>query len=127
MLDDSIVPADTLPIKIPHAPAKTTPSSPEGKAHTLEKVGSSKLTLQRSGQLATEDEIRDFLHVVDDIPARVWLATLVGVAERFTWYGNTGPLRMSMQNNSLVWLWSYWISHVDSVRVLSRELSPACP
>lgn len=81
-LDDSIVPINALPVKIPHVPGgKTTPLSSQDNA--------------KDGQPATEDEIRDFLHVVDDIPARVWLATLVGVAERFTWYGNTGPLRMS--------------------------------
>ncbi|KAK4210351.1 oligopeptide transporter [Rhypophila decipiens] len=37
--------------------------------------------------------IDNLLHVVDDIPIAVWLAALVGAAERFAWYGNTGPLR----------------------------------
>ncbi|KAL9619209.1 MAG: hypothetical protein Q9160_006144 [Pyrenula sp. 1 TL-2023] len=44
------------------------------------------------GQPATEEELRDLLHVVDDIPFSVWLVQIVGAAERSTWYGNTGPL-----------------------------------
>ena len=47
----------------------------------------------RDGQPAAEDEIHDLLHVVDDIPLRVWLASLVGAAERFNWYGGTSPFR----------------------------------
>ncbi|KAM7185779.1 oligopeptide transporter [Naviculisporaceae sp. PSN 640] len=46
----------------------------------------------RNGQQATEWEIDNLLHVVDDVPVTVWLAALVGAAERFAWYGNTGPL-----------------------------------
>lgn len=45
------------------------------------------------GEPATEEEIRDLFHVVDDIPVGVWLAAFVASAERFTWYGATGPLR----------------------------------
>lgn len=47
----------------------------------------------RHGQEATEWEIDNLLHVVDDVPITVWMAALVGAAERFAWYGNTGPLR----------------------------------
>lgn len=46
-------------------------------------------------RVATKDEIRDLLHVVDSIPVRLWVAALAGVLERFVWYGATAPLRES--------------------------------
>ena len=45
------------------------------------------------GRVATEDEVRDLLHVVDKIPIRLWVACLAGILERFVWYGATAPLR----------------------------------
>lgn len=45
------------------------------------------------GEPATEEELRDLFHVVDDIPIGVWLAAFVASTERFTWFGATGPLR----------------------------------
>lgn len=45
------------------------------------------------GCVATEDEVRDLLHVVDKIPVRLWVACLAGILERFVWYGATAPLR----------------------------------
>ena len=42
---------------------------------------------------ATEEEIRSLPHVVDEIPLAVWIAELVGAAERFTYYGLTTPWR----------------------------------
>ncbi|AEO71958.1 uncharacterized protein THITE_2133236 [Thermothielavioides terrestris NRRL 8126] len=53
----------------------------------------------RDGQLATEEEIWDLLYVIDGTPARVWLAMLMRVAERFTWCGNTGPLQSYLQQS----------------------------
>ena len=47
------------------------------------------------GEPATEEEIKNLFHVVDDIPIGVWLASFVASAERFTWFGATGPLRMA--------------------------------
>ena len=47
------------------------------------------------GEPATEEEIKSLFHVVDDIPIGVWLASFVASAERFTWFGATGPLRMA--------------------------------
>lgn len=44
-------------------------------------------------RVATEDEVRDLLHVVDRIPIRLWVACLAGILERFVWYGATAPLR----------------------------------
>ncbi|KAM7212937.1 oligopeptide transporter [Rhypophila decipiens] len=53
----------------------------------------------RDGQETTEWEIDNLLHVVDDIPIAIWLAALVGAAERFAWYGNTGPLQNYLQQS----------------------------
>lgn len=45
------------------------------------------------GRVATENEVRDLLHVVDRVPARLWIACIAGILERFVWYGATSPLR----------------------------------
>lgn len=45
------------------------------------------------GRVASEDEVRELLHVVDKIPARLWIACIAGILERFVWYGATAPLR----------------------------------
>jgi hypothetical protein len=37
--------------------------------------------------VATEDEIRELEHVAAKLPARVWLAATIGMAERFAYYG----------------------------------------
>ncbi|KAJ6189898.1 Proton-dependent oligopeptide transporter family [Penicillium mononematosum] len=50
------------------------------------------------GRVATEDEVRDLLHVVDKIPVRLWVACLAGILERFVWYGATAPLQNYLQN-----------------------------
>lgn len=47
------------------------------------------------GRVATADEARDLLHVVDKVPGRVWIACIGGILERFVWYGATAPLRAS--------------------------------
>ncbi|KAJ5127602.1 POT family-domain-containing protein [Penicillium atrosanguineum] len=52
------------------------------------------------GRVATEDEVRDLLHVVDKIPIRLWVACLAGILERFVWYGATAPLQNYLQNAS---------------------------
>ena len=51
-------------------------------------------TKTAEGEPATEEEIKTLFHVVDDIPIGVWLASFVASAERFAWFGATGPLRM---------------------------------
>ena len=43
----------------------------------------------------TDLSMNVLLRVVDDIPAKVWLAALVGTAERFVWYGAISPMRAS--------------------------------
>ncbi|OTA52293.1 hypothetical protein K449DRAFT_440839 [Hypoxylon sp. EC38] len=50
------------------------------------------------GRVATEDEVRDLLHVVDRVPLRLWVACLAGILERFVWYGATSPLQNYLQN-----------------------------
>ncbi|KAI1409307.1 POT family-domain-containing protein [Hypoxylon sp. FL1857] len=50
------------------------------------------------GRVATEDEVRDLLHVVDHVPLRLWVACLAGILERFVWYGATSPLQNYLQN-----------------------------
>jgi POT family proton-dependent oligopeptide transporter len=45
------------------------------------------------GRVASADEVRELLHVVDKIPVRLWVACIAGILERFVWYGATAPLR----------------------------------
>ena len=69
------------------------------KAASDEKLTDSLSSVEPSktaeGEPATEEEIKNLFHVVDDIPIGVWLASFVASAERFTWFGATGPLRMA--------------------------------
>lgn len=46
------------------------------------------------------DETSGLLPVADDIPLQVWLAALVGAAERFVWYGAANPIRMPTKSKS---------------------------
>jgi POT family proton-dependent oligopeptide transporter len=48
---------------------------------------------ENDGRVASENEVHDLLHVVDKIPARLWVACIAGILERFVWYGATAPLR----------------------------------
>ncbi|KAJ5988011.1 Proton-dependent oligopeptide transporter family [Penicillium waksmanii] len=52
------------------------------------------------GRVASEDEVLELLHVVDNIPARLWIACIAGILERFVWYGATAPLQNYLQNPS---------------------------
>lgn len=67
-------------------------ASDEKLTDSLSSVGQTKTA---EGEPATEEEIKTLFHVVDDIPIGVWLASFVASAERFTWFGATGPLRMA--------------------------------
>ena len=69
-----------------------TAASDEKPTDSLSSVEHTKTA---EGDPATEEEIKNLFHVVDDIPIGVWLASFVASAERFTWYGATGPLRMA--------------------------------
>ena len=42
---------------------------------------------------ASDHECQTLPHVVDEIPTTVWIAALIGAAERFTYYGITAPWR----------------------------------
>ncbi|EAL89288.1 putative PTR family peptide transporter [Aspergillus fumigatus Af293] len=48
-------------------------------------------------KIATEDEIRELEHVAAKLPARVWLAATIGMAERFEYYGT--PTLFQMRSN----------------------------
>lgn len=70
--------------------------SPDSKVdvHLSSEIDSNDSILSTDdGRLATEDEVRDLLHVVDKVPGRVWVACIAGILERFVWYGATAPLR----------------------------------
>lgn len=71
-----------------------TKSEIEKEVDVEQSVSNPKPTYRSAeGEPATEEELRDLFHVVDDIPIEVWLAAFVASAERFTWFGATGPLR----------------------------------
>lgn len=66
-----------------------------GDEKQADSLSSREATQTAEGEPATKEEIENLFHVVDDIPTGVWLASFVASAERFTWYGATGPLRIS--------------------------------
>ncbi|KAI0116171.1 POT family-domain-containing protein [Hypoxylon sp. NC0597] len=76
----------------------------ENDSQTFHKTGdqlpskASSSQINDDGRVATEDEVRDLLHVVDRIPLRLWVACLAGILERFVWYGATSPLQNYLQN-----------------------------
>jgi POT family proton-dependent oligopeptide transporter len=51
------------------------------------------LSTAPDSEAATEDEIRDLEHVAARLPARVWLAATIGMAERFAYYGTQSLFR----------------------------------
>ena len=77
-----------------------TSASDEKQTHSL---SSGEATQTAEGEPATEEEIKQLFHVVDDIPIGVWLASFVASAERFAWFGATAPLRIaSVESNNIV-------------------------
>lgn len=70
-----------------HAPIKLRMETDTEPAKVESLAFSSENTPTPDGELASEDEIRDLRHVADTLPARVWLAALIGMAERFGYYG----------------------------------------
>ena len=66
-----------------------------GDEKQIDRSSSTEATKTAEGEPATEEEIKNLFHVVDDIPIGVWLASFVASAERFAWFGATGPLRMA--------------------------------
>ncbi|KAH1397381.1 hypothetical protein KXW65_006868 [Aspergillus fumigatus] len=50
-------------------------------------------------KIATEDEIRELEHVAAKLPARVWLAATIGMAERFEYYGTPTLFQNCLQNS----------------------------
>ncbi|PYH90550.1 hypothetical protein BO71DRAFT_412496 [Aspergillus ellipticus CBS 707.79] len=72
---------------------------PSKKQLPVDPEVSSALTDSDDGRIATEDEVRDLLHVVDQVPVRLWISCLAGILERFVWYGATAPLQNYLQNS----------------------------
>jgi hypothetical protein len=50
------------------------------------------------GEEPTEEELFRLRHVGDKIPMSAWLVAVVELAERFTYYGITGPFQNYIQN-----------------------------
>ncbi|KAF8533872.1 POT family-domain-containing protein [Trichophaea hybrida] len=54
--------------------------------------------MQNEGDEPTDEELATLRHVGDKIPYSAWLVAIVELAERFTYYGLTGPWQNYMQN-----------------------------
>lgn len=50
------------------------------------------------GDEPTDQEFAELRHIGDKIPISAWLVAVVELAERFTYYGITGPFQNYMQN-----------------------------
>ena len=53
----------------------------------------------RDGERATEDQVKNLRHVADKFEKRVWLALILAMAERFSYYGISAPFRKSTTLN----------------------------
>ncbi|KAJ5894043.1 hypothetical protein N7495_005734 [Penicillium taxi] len=51
------------------------------------------------GNLATENEIQELRHVSAHLPLRVWLVAIIGMAERFSYYGTQTLFQNYLQNS----------------------------
>lgn len=56
-------------------------------------VNSLKGSITEDGAEPTEQELATLRHIGDKIPISAWLVAVVELAERFTYYGLTGPWR----------------------------------
>lgn len=57
-----------------------------------------KRSFSSDGDEPTEQEFAELRHIGDKIPISAWLVAVVELAERFTYYGITGPFQNYMQN-----------------------------
>lgn len=55
-------------------------------------------SLGEDGEEPTDHELAELRHIGDKIPLSAWLVAVVELAERFTYYGLTGPFQNYMQN-----------------------------
>ncbi|CAG9981779.1 unnamed protein product, partial [Clonostachys byssicola] len=62
------------------------------------KTADSELSSTPDGGQPTEFEIQTLRRVSDSIPKSAWLVCVIETAERFTYYGISGPLQNYMQN-----------------------------
>lgn len=74
--------------------------------------------------VATEDEIRDLEHVAACLPARVWLAAAIGMAEQFAYYGTQSLFHKC---TSCLFKVSTHLTYYPSGTEFYRELSPEQP
>ncbi|GIJ83142.1 hypothetical protein Asppvi_001661 [Aspergillus pseudoviridinutans] len=57
------------------------------------------LSTAPDSEAATEDEVRELEHVAARVPARVWLAATIAMAERFGYYGTQSLFQNYLQNS----------------------------
>ncbi|KAL1862096.1 hypothetical protein Plec18170_000920 [Paecilomyces lecythidis] len=74
-------------------------SAEEDKAERGRAPQIAQLSTPSDSEVATEDEIRELEHVAAKLPARVWLAATIGMAERFAYYGTQTLFQNYLQNN----------------------------
>ena len=65
---------------------------------TYDPTSADKGSFGEDGDEPTPDELATLRHVGDKIPLSAWLVAVVELAERFTYYGLTGPFQNYMQN-----------------------------
>jgi POT family proton-dependent oligopeptide transporter len=68
-------------------------SAKDDKAEKGQAAYIAPLSTEQNGEAATQDEIQELEHVAARLPARVWLAAAIGMAERFAYYGTQSLFR----------------------------------
>ncbi|RHZ59236.1 hypothetical protein CDV55_106677 [Aspergillus turcosus] len=74
-------------------------SAEEDKAERGRAADIAQLSTPPDSEAATEDETRELEHVAARLPARVWLAATIGMAERFAYYGTQTLFQNYLQNS----------------------------
>lgn len=99
-----------------HVDVDAKQKSVDGGEKQSDSLSSREAIKTPEGEPATEEEIKNLFHVVDDIPTGVWLASFVASAERFAWFGATGPLRKASRQN----LYSHF--HTNVVQKITSNM-----
>ncbi|GFG20803.1 peptide transporter PTR2 [Aspergillus udagawae] len=74
-------------------------SAKDDKAEKGQAAYIAPLSTEPNGEAATQDEIQELEHVAARLPARVWLAATIGMAERFAYYGTQSLFQNYLQNS----------------------------
>ncbi|KAG2002786.1 hypothetical protein GB937_009552 [Aspergillus fischeri] len=74
-------------------------SAEENKAERGRAPHIAQLSTASDSKVATEDEIQELEHVAAKLPAQVWLAATIGMAERFAYYGTQTLFQNYLQNS----------------------------